>query len=674
MAQRAARRADRARRRRRRRSSATTSSSSGSPTTSCAALSERLAQRGQVLSLDLPLGVHPIGYDVWRHRDQFLQGLSVGAPPDRFFPRGQVWGFPPPSVGRVRADGHAQFRAAIVHHLNVAGMLRIDHVLGTQRLFCVPDGMGARDGVYVRMPLEELLAVVAIEAQRHRAAIVGEDLGTVDAAVRRAMQRDGIRRTSVVQLSIRATGSAPFVPPPAGAVASFSTHDLPTFEGWWRCRDVDERIELGQVDAATGARDAREAARRARPGSRRCSASGDDDGDRGDEPPPEGCWPRRTGALAESDAGVVLVQLDDVLGELEAVNLPGTSTERRNWQRRTALPLEALAGDARLADGARRRARPPPALPTRLDAGRAGEAVATVFGVTPARRARTRRASPRAATRGCSTASARTRWTVDGRARGPTSRCGRRARRGSRSSATSTAGTGTATRSPDARRPGSGRASSPTSGRRALQVPARLDARRRRARQGRPVRAPRRAPAARPRRSPTRRATSGATRRGWRRAPRARRSAPPISIYEVHLGSWRRVPDDAGRSLTYRELAPLLIEHVTRLGFTHVELLPVMEHPFYGSWGYQRPGTSRRPRATATPDDFAALVDELHQAGIGVHPRLGAGALPRRRRSRSRASTARTSTSTPTRAKGVHPDWRSLDLQLRRATRCARSS
>ncbi|HEV3329280.1 MAG TPA: 4-alpha-glucanotransferase, partial [Acidimicrobiales bacterium] len=217
------------------------------------ALAERLAQRGQVLSLDLPLGVHPLGYDVWRHRDQFLQGLSVGAPADRFFPRGQVWGFPPPSVGRVRADGHAQFRAAIVHHLNVAGMLRIDHVLGTQRLFCVPDGMGARDGVYLRMPLEDLLAVVAIEAQRHRAAIVGEDLGTVDAAVRRAMRRDGIRRTSVVQLSIRATGSSPFVPPPAGAVASFSTHDLPTFEGWWRCRDVDERIELGQVDAATGA-------------------------------------------------------------------------------------------------------------------------------------------------------------------------------------------------------------------------------------------------------------------------------------------------------------------------------------------------------------------------------------------------------------------------------------
>ena len=103
-------------------------------------------------------------------------------------------------------------------------------------------------------------------------------------------------------------------------------------------------------------------------------------------------------------------------------------------------------------------------------------------------------------------------------------------------------------------------------------------------------------------------------------ATRAARNAldAPMSVYEVHLGSWRRSPDDPRRVLGYRDLAPQLVEHVTRLGFTHVELLPVMEHPFYGSWGYQTTGYFAPTRATATPRTSCALVDQLHQAGIGV--------------------------------------------------------
>jgi len=92
----------------------------------------------------------------------------------------------------------------------------------------------------------------------------------------------------------------------------------------------------------------------------------------------------------------------------------------------------------------------------------------------------------------------------------------------------------------------------------------------------------------------------------------------PVSIYEVHLGSWARVPEDGGRSLSYREIAPKLAEHVTNLGFTHVELMPVMEHPFYGSWGYQVSGYYAPTSRYGTPDDFRFFVDTLHQAGIGV--------------------------------------------------------
>jgi 1,4-alpha-glucan branching enzyme len=92
----------------------------------------------------------------------------------------------------------------------------------------------------------------------------------------------------------------------------------------------------------------------------------------------------------------------------------------------------------------------------------------------------------------------------------------------------------------------------------------------------------------------------------------------PVSVYEVHLGSWRRVPEEGGRSLGYREIAPLLADHVERMGFTHVELLPVMEHPFYGSWGYQTTGYFAPTSRWGSPQDFMALIDHLHQRGIGV--------------------------------------------------------
>ncbi|HSD20723.1 MAG TPA: 1,4-alpha-glucan branching protein GlgB [Anaeromyxobacter sp.] len=105
----------------------------------------------------------------------------------------------------------------------------------------------------------------------------------------------------------------------------------------------------------------------------------------------------------------------------------------------------------------------------------------------------------------------------------------------------------------------------------------------------------------------------------WMRARRERNGlASPMSIYEVHLGSWRRVPEEGDRPLTYREIAPLLADHVVRMGFTHVELLPVTEHPFYGSWGYQTTGYFAPTSRYGTPQDFMFLVDTLHQRGIGV--------------------------------------------------------
>ena len=101
------------------------------------------------------------------------------------------------------------------------------------------------------------------------------------------------------------------------------------------------------------------------------------------------------------------------------------------------------------------------------------------------------------------------------------------------------------------------------------------------------------------------------------RAAKNNHSAP-ISIYEVHLGSWRRNPEEGNRSLTYREMAPLLVEHLQLMNFTHVEFLPVMEYPFGGSWGYQSVGYFGPTSRFGTPEDFKFLIDSLHRAGIGV--------------------------------------------------------
>jgi 1,4-alpha-glucan branching enzyme len=106
---------------------------------------------------------------------------------------------------------------------------------------------------------------------------------------------------------------------------------------------------------------------------------------------------------------------------------------------------------------------------------------------------------------------------------------------------------------------------------------------------------------------------------GWMQARADRNSGrAPWSVYEVHIGSWMRVPEDGNRSLSYRELAPRLADHVTGLGFTHVEFLPVMEHPFFGSWGYQTTGFFAPTARYGTPQDFMFLVDYLHQRGVGV--------------------------------------------------------
>ena len=164
-----------------------------------------------------------------------MTGVSGGAPPDAFFAGGQDWGFPPLHPTGIR-DQQYRYPIAVLRHLmGRADTVRLDHVMGLHRLFWVPDGMEAHEGVYVRYPTDEQFAVVAIESHRAGCIVVGEDLGTVPDEVREAMDRHRVLRSYVAEFSL--LGPSGLDGPDGRSVASVDTHDTPTFATWaaqWR--------------------------------------------------------------------------------------------------------------------------------------------------------------------------------------------------------------------------------------------------------------------------------------------------------------------------------------------------------------------------------------------------------------------------------------------------------
>ena len=178
-----------------------------------------------------------------------MRGVSVGAPPDPFSANGQIWCLPPPDPVAMRRDGYASFNELLVANMRHAGALRIDHVMGLRRLFVVPDGASAVDGAYVGYPLDDLLAQVALQSQRARCLVVGEDLGTVPEGMSAALASANVLSYSVLwfeQRDGRIRGPSEWR---RLAAACVSTHDLPTLAGWW-----GRRRHHGEAGPRPGAR------------------------------------------------------------------------------------------------------------------------------------------------------------------------------------------------------------------------------------------------------------------------------------------------------------------------------------------------------------------------------------------------------------------------------------
>ena len=313
------------------------------------------AERGHIC-VDLPVGVHPRGFDPSWQPDAFVAGASGGAPPDAFAADGQDWGIRPLHPEGIREQGYGYVIAMLRTAMRHAGVVRIDHVMGLHRMYLVPEGGEARHGAYVRYRSEELHAIVVLEATRAGVAVVGEDLGTVPAEVRPAMRRSGLLRSFVWQFE--GTPDDPLPEPPVDAVASLGTHDLATFAAFWGGDDIAERRSEGRID------DRRAGEERGRRRALTESTS------RALEPASQGTLPSSAAFagcaeyLGGGAATLALLDTADLWGERQPQNRPGTAVAQGSFRLRYPQTVACLARDhdavalLKRVDEARRRPGP----------------------------------------------------------------------------------------------------------------------------------------------------------------------------------------------------------------------------------------------------------------------------------------------------------------------------
>ncbi|MCP3734758.1 4-alpha-glucanotransferase [Sphingomonas sp. RP10(2022)] len=291
------------------------------------------------LIADLAVGMDAGGSHAWSRRGDLLTGLSIGAPPDPLGPQGQNWGITALSPFALRRTGFDGFirtvRAALCH----AGGVRIDHALGLQRLWVIPDGGRASDGAYLAMPFADLLRILALESHRANAIVIGEDLGTVPPGFRDAMAAKGMLGMRVLPFERDDTGFIPATDWDAAAVAMTGTHDTATLAGWWTGRDItwNHKLKRSSGDEPSD--------RLCRIGERKalwtaCETAGVADG-----PLPNDAAPAIDAAIAftaRAPCPLTIVPLEDLVGIAEQPNLPGTTDEHPNWRRRMPDTTEAL--------------------------------------------------------------------------------------------------------------------------------------------------------------------------------------------------------------------------------------------------------------------------------------------------------------------------------------------
>jgi 4-alpha-glucanotransferase len=299
---------------------------------------------------DYAVGVNPSGSETWSDQALYRKGAGVGAPPDALALKGQDWGIPPQDPNVLTEEQYRPFRQLIAANMRHFGALRLDHVMALFRQWWVPVGLGATDGGYVHYPLDDLMSVLALESERHSCLVVGEDLGTVPPEMWHAMGERSVYSYRVLLFEKHADGR--FKRPadyPRRAIATVTTHDLPTLKGYWSASDIDlrRRLSLYPNDEVRGmVADERVRDRGAllvaldeaglKPAA--CDGSAESYG--------QALSLAIHEFLARSTAALVVVQAEDLVGMSDPVNVPGTSDEHANWQRKMSCDVAAIFGDA----------------------------------------------------------------------------------------------------------------------------------------------------------------------------------------------------------------------------------------------------------------------------------------------------------------------------------------
>jgi 4-alpha-glucanotransferase len=315
------------------------------------AAAQRLAlELGMPIGLygDYAVGVNPSGAETWSDQRVYRMGAGVGAPPDPLALKGQDWGIPPLDPHALVVERYRPFRDLIAANMRHFGALRLDHVMALCRQWWVPVGLGATEGGYVYYPLDDLMAVLALESARHRCLVVGEDLGTVPDEMRHAMAEFAVYSYKV--LLFEKHGDGRFRRPEEyvrRAIATVTTHDLPTLRGYWEGRDLELRDRLQLFPGEEIRRYVYEERVRDRAqlvaaldavGLRATPGDGDAAGFS------ESLAHTVQLYLAKSAAGLVVLQFEDLIGMTDPVNVPGTSHEHANWQRKVTADIEDALG------------------------------------------------------------------------------------------------------------------------------------------------------------------------------------------------------------------------------------------------------------------------------------------------------------------------------------------
>lgn len=291
---------------------------------------------------DLAIGTDARGSQAWSAPQDILTGATVGAAPDLYHSEGQEWGLTAFSPRALRQKGFQPFLNMLRRALLHAGGVRIDHVLGLARMWLVPNGAPASQGAFLHYPLADMLRLVALESYRHRAIVVGENLGTVPPGFNEQLSSKGVLGTSVLWFERETQGPGRFVAPshwPAESMATTTTHDLPTVAGWWTGTDLEWRHKLGQLDGAAlrAAQDERENDKQLLSEAMTHSAGLTHN----DDAPPV---PQALEWVSSCSAPLCVFPLEDVLALPQQPNMPGTDCEggHPNWLRRLPLDVDSV--------------------------------------------------------------------------------------------------------------------------------------------------------------------------------------------------------------------------------------------------------------------------------------------------------------------------------------------